>query len=64
MLAAITEKLQEKVTEGTITQEQADRVMERMQEGAESGMPFGSRNRQPHFSGCQCTSGQQQQTTY
>jgi hypothetical protein len=64
MLAAVTEKLQEKVAEGDITQEQADRILERMQEASENGMPLRPRIGHPHFDGSQSNTGQQQQTTY
>ena len=64
MLAAMTEQLQQKVAEGIITQEQADRILERMQERAEDGMRFGPRIGHPRFDSSQCTIIQQQQNTY
>ena len=62
MLAAMTEKLQEKVAEGTITQEKSDRILERMQEGSRNAMAFGPRVGPPHFNG-RCTIDQQK-TSY
>ena len=47
MHAAMTEQLQQKVEDGAITQEQADRILERIQQGAENGMPFGLRMGHP-----------------
>ena len=47
MHGAMTEQLQQKVEDGAITQEQADRILERIQQGAENGMPFGPRMGHP-----------------
>jgi hypothetical protein len=47
MIAAVTEKLQQKVADGTITQEQADKMLQHMQDmSSENGQPkfrFGPR---------------------
>jgi hypothetical protein len=44
LLAAMTEEVQQQVSDGEITQEQADEMLERMQEMIESGMYQGPMN--------------------